>query len=718
MTKLVDLVFRASTDQLEKAQDTLKKVAKESKSANSETNSLKDAFEGLSSKARIGAGAVLAMATAAVAAYLAIAKLRDEAIEAADKMNDLANRSNIAASRLSLLDAMAKMAGSSAEELVTSAERLGTKLARQDEESGRAAAALKTLGLSTKDANGEQKSMLQLQEEIILAVSSSANAAKAEGAAIQLLGNEYYKLRTVVKEAVDSKAEMYDYMVKTNALISTQLTKNADEYNDKVSKLGLAFKGMGNSIAEWALPGMIRFVDWATKASEAVASLTRRLLGGSTNTEKSDDTVSNLQTRLERAKKQRAGFDPSASGPIVERNAALIADLERQLTTANRDALTAREIASTNAMGVKDGAKGEGNRPAGKTTPIDPTSTPAYKEAMREAQERQKARIKENEGISKFLTEQEEASHKVFVQMEHMDAATASHIEGINDELAAYRLSIGVMATYGATQEDVTMAVKDAQIAQAQAKLDIIERTELTKFEVKALENRIAVLKAERAAAGEKKTTNDAEKARTSTFEYGWTNAFDQYKKNASDAAAHGASAFTSATSSMTNALTTFVTTGKLNFADFASSIISDLIRIAIQQQIVGWIGSFAMGSNFNGVNSTGFSTAAGISGGRATGGSVNAGETYLVGEKGPELLTMGSGGYVTPNHALGSAMKGSNSGSVVINTPVTVTMTSSSSATDNANLAKQLQQTIDATVTQVLRREGRSGGMLNPIGR
>lgn len=36
--------------------------------------------------------------------------------------------------------------------------------------------------------------------------------------------------------------------------------------------------------------------------------------------------------------------------------------------------------------------------------------------------------------------------------------------------------------------------------------------------------------------------------------------------------------------------------------------------------------------------------------GGRAAGGPVSAGQTYLVGERGPELLTMGQPGYVSPN--------------------------------------------------------------------
>lgn len=44
---------------------------------------------------------------------------------------------------------------------------------------------------------------------------------------------------------------------------------------------------------------------------------------------------------------------------------------------------------------------------------------------------------------------------------------------------------------------------------------------------------------------------------------------------------------------------------------------------------------------------------------GRASGGPVAAGRTYLVGEKGPELLTMGSTpGNVTPNHQLGGDTK------------------------------------------------------------
>lgn len=44
---------------------------------------------------------------------------------------------------------------------------------------------------------------------------------------------------------------------------------------------------------------------------------------------------------------------------------------------------------------------------------------------------------------------------------------------------------------------------------------------------------------------------------------------------------------------------------------------------------------------------------------GRALGGQVRAGESYVVGERGPEVLTMGSGGRITPNEAMRKAGEG-----------------------------------------------------------
>lgn len=48
---------------------------------------------------------------------------------------------------------------------------------------------------------------------------------------------------------------------------------------------------------------------------------------------------------------------------------------------------------------------------------------------------------------------------------------------------------------------------------------------------------------------------------------------------------------------------------------------------------------------------------------GRAVGGTVNKGQTYLVGERGPEYLTMPGSGHVTPNHRLAEAAPAASGG-------------------------------------------------------
>jgi lambda family phage tail tape measure protein len=74
--------------------------------------------------------------------------------------------------------------------------------------------------------------------------------------------------------------------------------------------------------------------------------------------------------------------------------------------------------------------------------------------------------------------------------------------------------------------------------------------------------------------------------ARQLDWSVGAQDAIQKYIDNANDVAANTEAAFTKAFNGMTDALVEFAFTGKLNFADLAKSIISDLIRIAIQAQI------------------------------------------------------------------------------------------------------------------------------------
>jgi len=83
--------------------------------------------------------------------------------------------------------------------------------------------------------------------------------------------------------------------------------------------------------------------------------------------------------------------------------------------------------------------------------------------------------------------------------------------------------------------------------------------------------------------------------------------------------------------------------------------------------------------------------------GGRASGGPVSVGKTYLVGEKGPELFSPGTSGSIIPNKALGGTSSGTT-----INISV-------SGAIDPASTARQ--------IANLLKTEANSSGTFQTLG-
>lgn len=170
--------------------------------------------------------------------------------------------------------------------------------------------------------------------------------------------------------------------------------------------------------------------------------------------------------------------------------------------------------------------------------------------------------------------------------------------------------------------------------------------------------------------------------------------------------------ALTNAFRSAEDAFADFVTTGKLNFRDLATSIIADFARIQARTAI----GSFASSL----LGSMGTDTTAGwgatllksISGARAAGGPVNAGLSYLVGEKGPEIFTPSNSGSITPNHMIGVGGAGQ---AININTSVQVTAGGASSTTggDQSAAGRALADMIAAKAKEVIQRESRQGGVI-----
>ena len=88
-------------------------------------------------------------------------------------------------------------------------------------------------------------------------------------------------------------------------------------------------------------------------------------------------------------------------------------------------------------------------------------------------------------------------------------------------------------------------------------------------------------------------------------------------------------------------------------------------------------------------------------------GGPVSAGGAYLVGERGPEILQMGSkGGNIIPNNKMG--------GGTVNNITVNVDASGNQSMQGGLN-GQQLGSLIASVVQTTITNEQRAGGLLNP---
>ena len=133
---------------------------------------------------------------------------------------------------------------------------------------------------------------------------------------------------------------------------------------------------------------------------------------------------------------------------------------------------------------------------------------------------------------------------------------------------------------------------------------------------------------------------------------------------------------------------------GTKSLAEVASDTLRSLANIMLKFGLQTFLGGLG------GDDGVGFFSKL-FGGGRASGGTVKGGTSYLVGERGPELFTPGRTGSIAPNNSMGGA-----------NVTVNVDASGSRAQGDNAN-ASQLGKAIGAAVQAELIKQQRPGGLL-----
>jgi uncharacterized protein (DUF433 family) len=166
-------------------------------------------------------------------------------------------------------------------------------------------------------------------------------------------------------------------------------------------------------------------------------------------------------------------------------------------------------------------------------------------------------------------------------------------------------------------------------------------------------------------------------------------------------------------TMSAKEAFASFLTSIADMLADTAKKMIAQYIAIGVARMFAG----ISPGGNAGGFTAgplaavgdvgTGFNFDAGamlnFGGFKAKGGPVSSGQTYMVGERGPELFVPGRSGTIVANDKMGGG-----STNVVVNVDA-----SGSNVEGDAEDSKQLGRVIAAAIQQELVKQKRPGGLL-----
>lgn len=247
---VVDLLLRSgsfSTDtaRAEKAMRQLQKTA------NSAAKSIGSGFVG--SLAGLAAGFFSLQAGF---------QIFSDAINQADRLDELSARLNISTERLSEWGYAAKLSGTDLESLTGSLTKFSKNVAGALDADSKGGKLFETLGINIKDAEGRLRSVEDLLPEVADKFKILDNTTLETALAMELFGKSGAEMLEFLNKGSSGLDEFAKKAKELGIVIDSDTASRAAEFKDELDNLRAAGQGLATQLASELLPSLIELSRW------------------------------------------------------------------------------------------------------------------------------------------------------------------------------------------------------------------------------------------------------------------------------------------------------------------------------------------------------------------------------------------------------------------------------------------------------------------------
>lgn len=202
---------------------------------------------------RMGVALGAAVASAGVIAAAGI----KSAIDYADQLNDMNQRLGVSAEALSGWAYAAKQAGTDIDALGIGLKKLAKNMAEALDPKSQQGMLFDALGVSVKDAQGNLRDVESVLPEIASKFKELDNATQESALAMDLFGKSGTDLLEFLNQGADGIAELRAEAREYGMELDGNTLRAADAFNDNLTKLRSAVAGAWQEIAQGMLPQLV-----------------------------------------------------------------------------------------------------------------------------------------------------------------------------------------------------------------------------------------------------------------------------------------------------------------------------------------------------------------------------------------------------------------------------------------------------------------------------